>query len=445
VTDQVAGGGVQADSPEEPMPTLRHAKRDTGWLVGVTLLVMATGMAYSILWPDLIRHHGFYWATPGDLWFTVRTTHWIGWGALSWVYSNNHSELITLPGFEILLTPFVMLGSALHLTEVAPGLPGPLKPTEWLLLGPVTLACSAVPLFAVDALARRLELARWRRRAAALVTGAALWPAIAIWGHPEDVLSLGLTVFAVVRIADRRWTAAGWLLGAALALQLLAVMAVPVLIGVLGVRRAAPFLARAAVLPGFLLVVVLVPDHRDAISVLLRQPTDPRVDHATPWMALSQHLASGLVTGGSGRFVGVAAAIALGFAGRRWRHDLWRLTWLLAAALSVRVFFESVMVPYYVMPGVVLAVLASFGTRRRWPLTTMAGAALTVVTFTRHGEWAYWGMTCGIAAAMLILSWPPSDPAMARRADPGPGSTRHDDPVPVPEGEPAAFVGSPTG
>ena len=102
----------------------RQMRADTGprlpwWVVGVSVAFVATGMAYSLWWAPVVRHQSNR-LTPGDIWYSVRTAHWIGWGSLSFVYSNSRSELITLPGFEALLTPFVVLSSALGLSE-SPG------------------------------------------------------------------------------------------------------------------------------------------------------------------------------------------------------------------------------------------------------------------------------------------------------------------------------------
>ncbi len=133
---------------------------------------------------------------------------------------------------------------------------------------------------------------------------AALWPVIALWGHPEDALALGMAVYVLLMLLDERWTAAGWLLGGALVTQLVVVMLVPVFIGLVGWRRGAAVVARAAVLPGFLLVAVLVPDFHSASWVLINQPSDPTPNHVTPWFALAPKLRHGpLVSGGPGRLL----------------------------------------------------------------------------------------------------------------------------------------------
>ncbi len=384
----------------------RRTRADTWWLAALTGAVILTGMAYCLWWADFVRHQPFYWVTPGDMWFSVRTAHWIGWGSFSFVYSNQRSALVTLPGFELLLTPVVLLSSALHLSELAPGLIGPGKPTAWLLVGPLSLACSGVPLFALDALARRLGILARSRRVLSVAVAAALWSGIAIWGHPEDALALGLIVYALVAMVDDRCTAAGWLLGAALAMQLFVVVLVPLFIGVVGWKHGSRVLARGAVIPGFLLVAVLVPDFHAAYFVLVHQPSDPMPNHATPWLALAPKLGPQQVAGGPGRLLYGGVAVGAGILAYDWRRDLWRIVWLASAVLAARTVFEPVMVAYYVIPGLALSLVAARRHSLRWLGVCLAGAGLTVMTFTHHGPWEYWLALVGLTVAVLALAWP---------------------------------------
>ena len=98
-------------------------------------------------------------------------------------------------------------------------------------------------------------------------------PAV-FWGHPEDVLAIGLCTFTLVK-GSTACTAAGWLLGGAVSMQLFSVFVVPVVVAVVGLRKGVSLLARAAILPGFLFVAVAVPDFRDSVRTLLQQPTPP--------------------------------------------------------------------------------------------------------------------------------------------------------------------------
>ena len=294
-----------------------ETKRTPLWLVSATLLSVVAGMAYSLWWPILVRHNRTYWLTPGDIWSAVRIAHFVQWGDLSYVYLF-HSTLLSLPGFNVLLAPVVALSNVLGLSEQTPtGFA--YMPHAWLLVGPVCLAVTGVGLFACDSLARRLGVRLLIRR---ILTGAeliALWSTIAIWGHPEDVMALGLALFAMLALSKDRRTLAGWLLGAAIAMQLYVVLIVPIFLGVTGLRKALPILARASVIPGFLLIAVLVPDFHDALWVLTKQPGFPTILHPTPWVLLAPHINPIEVSNGPVHLLTLAVAASLGVLARRWR------------------------------------------------------------------------------------------------------------------------------
>lgn len=376
------------------------------WVLAISATVVATGMAYSLWWAPVVRHQS-YWLTPGDIWYSVRTAHWIGWGSLSFVYSNNRSELVTLPGFEVLLTPFVLLSSALGLSESAPGLFPNIHPQAWLLVGPVTLASVAVGLWAFDSLARVVEIPNPKRRLLIVFEAGAMWPVLAIWGHPEDVLAVAFAVFALAKVLEDHDTAAGWLLGGAIAMQLFSVFAIPVLLAVAGLRRGSFLLARAAILPGSLFIAVAVPDFHNAVWTLFQQPAVPSANHVTPWVQLSPKLARNVVAGGPARSLGLVCATLTGVLARGQRHRPANVIWLMAIALGARCVFDPVMVPYYVMPVVALALTAAVGNDPvRYLLTIAAGAGLTVMTFTHHDMWTYWTMMTAIMFLMLGLAGP---------------------------------------
>lgn len=393
-------------------------------MLALTTLVVASGMAYTLWWPPVVRHHGYYWIVPGDVWGTIRAAHWIAWGSPAYVYSSN-AGLVTLPGFNALLAPFVALASHLNLSEVAPGLPGPVKPSAWLLIGPIDLACAALPLFGADALLRLLGTARWRRRILTFGVAAAVWPTLVIWGHGEDVLALGFAIYALTMLLSRRLGAAGWLLGAALAMQLYAVALIPLFAFVAGRRKAPALLARMAVLPGFLFIAVVVPNPHATWHALFSQPNFPKIDHPTPWVLLAPHLGHGTVAAGPGRIIGLVLAVCVGALGLRYRTDPRRIVWLAAGALALRCVFESVMDPYYVMPIVVMALLAvSGGSLMRSAVVVLGGAGLTDLTYFRPEMWLYWAEMTSVIVAMLVAAWPctragaPLDQEVS-----GPGST----------------------
>jgi hypothetical protein len=401
---------------EEPHPSaeplvVRGAKHTVNerislWLVMVTVLVVATGMAYTLGWPSVVRHTSFYWLIPGDIWGTVRASHWIGWGDFSFIYSSR-TGLVTLPGFHLLFTPVVVLCSRLGLAESAPGFIGIPKPSSWLLIGPVILACSAVALFGCDALARAIGAKRGLRRLLTLAVAGVVWPTIAIWGHPEDVVALGIVAFALAAALRGRWTASGWLLGAAVATQLYVIALVPLFIGVAGLRRATALIARALVIPAFIFIAVFIPNPHATLHALLDQPNYPTVDHPTPWVHLAPRLGHGAVAAGPSRIIGLVVATAIGVLTYRRRDNLPVIVWCAGLALSMRCLFESVMDPYYVMPAVAVALIVAATLHWvRFTLACMASAGITVLTYFRPGEWVYWLEMVGVFLTLFALTVP---------------------------------------
>jgi hypothetical protein len=368
---------------------------------------VVTGMAYTFWWPLLVRHNRTYWLTPGDIWPTLRLAHFVQWGDLSYVYLFNY-PIVTLPGFNVLLAPFAALSAALNLTEMAPG-GFPFKPEAWLLIGPFCFAVAGVGLFACDALARRIGAGVTARRILLVAEAAAFWPAVVMWGHPEDVLALGLALYALSALSDDRPILAGWLLGFALSMQLFVVLLVPIFIGVTGIRKAKDLLLRAIVIPGFLLVAVLAPDFHDAFLRLTKQPGYPTILHPTPWIHLAPHISRIEVSSGPVHLLTVVVAVGMGFLAHRWRHDWPSIFWLMAVAAGIRSFFEPVMAPYYVMPAVAIAfgVGAARG-RVRSILTLASGLGLTVMTFSHSNEWTYWLEMVGLMGAMFFSARPPT-------------------------------------
>lgn len=377
-----------------------------GTPAGVSALVLATGLLYSFYWGPVVRHKS-YWLPPGDMWLTFRTAHYIGWGGFSFVYSS-HSLLVTLPGFPLLFTPVAMLSSALGLTESSPTWAVP-HPTAWFLVAPVMMACALPMLDSVNRLAQRLGASLAARRWLMLAMAVPAWSALPKWGHPEDVLAVALFAYMLVAVIDGRWTLAGWLLGGAIAMQLFVVVLVPLVVGYLGIRRAGALLLRASVLPGFLLLVVLVPDYHHAMQALLHQPNYQTVNHPTPWLALAPRLTDHSVAAGPGRLIAVGAGLLAGLISTRVRGRPDMLLWLAGSVIAIRCLTESVMVPYYVMPATVFALLTVWS-RPPWrrALATAVVIGLTVMTNYHMRAWFYWSEMTALSVAMVALAWPRS-------------------------------------
>lgn len=431
-----------------------------GNVVAAVVAVVAVGMAYTLLWGPLVRHHS-YWVVPGDVWGTFRDAHIVGWGGEGILYASNIVPLtgyISLPAMPVLLAPVAALSSALHLTESLPFTLS--RPSAWLLLGPVEMALGASVLFPLDALARRFGVPARTRAAAVWLEAALVWPVVAKWGHPEDLVAFGLGLCALMAAFDGRWRRAALLLGGALAFQPLVVVLAPLALALVPWRRWAVFVGYAAGPSAALLVAPLAHAWPTTVHTLLDQPTYPDVNHPTPWLALAhvlkgasvlhgvvfRHSSAGMtlaassshagptVAGGPVRLLPVAIALAIG-AYVVWRRPPERTVWWLgAAALALRCVFEAVMTPYYAVPALALAVLlAAASSRMRLVVASVAAAACTYVGYRHATAWSYY-----LPMTLTLLATVAS--AVAPSASTGRGVPGGSGPAPVttePDLEPA--------
>jgi hypothetical protein len=373
--------------------------------------LIVTGMIVTT-WtgPALTGHPD--WLLPNDLWSTMIAAQRLLHGDLAGIYALP-SRLVSFPGAAIILLPLAAVADAAGLSLQLQAAHDP-QPALWLLAGPYEIALSGLALFAADALAGHLGAGRPRRALLAAAGAIALWNVSVLWGHPEDAVAVGLLLYGVLALARSRPGRAGWLAGAAVAVQPLVLLALPVL--VMAAPRRAGFLARAA-LPSLVLVATAALANRAAtFAAVARQPNWPRVDHPTPWTSLAPHLAHGAVAAGPGRLVAIAAACGCALlAGRRWRAaGTWRpevvedMLWWAALGLALRALFEPVMVAFYLWPPLAVALVAA---ARRWTRLAATGVAAGVITFAAQqswpGPWLWWGvMAAGLAAALCCARLP---------------------------------------
>jgi hypothetical protein len=384
-------------------PQCAHASklRRRAWPVMVAVAFIVAGMAYSLLWAPVVRHHP-YWITPGDLWATYRDAHFVGWGDLGGVYGAG-AGLVTFPGVLLALAPVAMITGSFGMTEAFPkAIP---HPTAWLVLGPFEMLLSAVALFACDALAERLGMGKGRRRMLCVLEAGVLWNVSVLWGHPEDALSVGLAIYALVFALDGRWTGAGWFFGAALATQPLVLLMFPIMLALVGRHQVIGFVVRVFGPAAALLAAPLVSQFRATTHALLDQPNFPGVDHATPWTAFAPVISGRghdlTVAAGPGRIVALVLACGLGWWARRWRHEPDLIVWAAASALALRCFTESVMVDFYIWPVFAVALVAA-ARGGRWRLA-IGGVVAVATSFIvqLHLSWLPWW--CIVTAGMVLV------------------------------------------
>ena len=363
------------------------------------------------------------WALPDDLWRTLIAAQRLLHGDLSGLYTSP-TDLVSFPGAAVILVPVTAVIDAAGLSLQMPGPQNP-DPGAWLLAGPYEIAVASLALFAADAIAAHLGAA-WPKRAVLAVAGAvALWGVTLRFGHPEDAVAVGLFLYGALALARQRAGRSGWLTGAAVAVQPLVLLALPVLLAAIEPRRWPGFLARAAAPGALLLGLAAAANWRATVSAVTSQPNSPAVNHPTPWTALGGHLGGGMVAAGPARalaiLVACGCAVAAGRRGRPamratgWSPDaLAGLLWWVAVALAVRSVFEPVMVAYYLWPAFAVALIPA---SRSWTRLAATSAAVIGVTFAAQAPWrdpwSWWvPMIAGLAVVLWLARW---------RASPVPG------------------------
>lgn len=384
-------------------------------------LLAAITMFTSTVGPAIIGRS--QWALPLDYWGTllasVRLAHLDPGG----LYTQP-TGLVSLPGTAVILLPVAAVIAQAGMSLALPGPHNP-HPGVWLLAGPYEVLISCVALFAADALAERLGASAGRRALLAAAGGIALWNVTGRWGHPEDAVATGLLMYAALLLDRGRLAAAGWLAGAAVCVQPLVLLALPVLTAALPWRRVPGFLTRAALPSAVLLAAALAANPPAAWSAVTSQPDSPVINHPTLWTPLAAHLASGDVAAGPFRLAAVVVACACGLAlRRRWSSGGWargrgrpgdgdlplgEVLWWMAFALALRSFFEPVMVPYYPWPVLALALIpAALSWRRLIWASVVASAVTGLAQGPWHNVWLWWlPVIAGLTGVLFLARFSP--------------------------------------
>ena len=381
-----------------------------------TAVLVVISMIATTSYPLLVGKSA--WALPHDLWGTLLAAQRLVHGDWSGLYGKR-TGLVGLPGAAVILAPVAVVIDAAGLSLQMPGPHNP-YPAVWLLAGPYEIALSAVALFAADAIADHLGVTRRRRALLAAASAVALWSVTARWGHPEDAVAVGLFLFGILALSRSQTGRSGWLMGAAVAVQPLVLLALPFAAVVIQPRRLAGFLARSAAPGALLLGAAAAANWHATVSAVTSQPNSPTVNHSTAWTALAPHLGGDTVAAGPARVlaIGVACGCAL-IAGRRWRAELaaggWssrilqELLWWAAVALALRCVFEPVMVAYYTWPALAVALIAASPNWPRLIATSVAAVALTYASqLMWRSPWTYWApMIAGLALILFLARIPP--------------------------------------
>ena len=437
-------GGSPALAADAPGPATTGATADgeaTGpvpaagpWLARrlfpllATVVLVILGMGGTIWWgPALMGKTG--WFLPHDLWGTLIAASRLVHLRLGGLYTQP-TGLVSLPGTAVIMTPVAAVIDAAGVSLRVPG-PHYLEPTAWLIAGPYQIVLSAVVLFAADAIAEQLGLTRWRRMALTAAEAMALWNVSVQWGHPEDAVAVGLLLYGILALSRSQTARSAWLIGAAVAVQPLVLLALPFLAAVIGPRRLPGYLARAAAPAAVLLAAAAAANWSATITAVTRQPNWLTVDHPTAWTFLAPAVPGGGVAAGPARVLAIAVACGCALvAGRRWRGAwqagrcspqlLTELLWWAALGLALRSVFEPVMVAYYLWPPLALVLIPAAANWLSLITTSVIAGLLTFGSqVSWRGPWSWWlPMVAGLALAMLTARLPLGRKNLARQAQP---------------------------
>lgn len=403
-----------------PFEALADAATRRRLALGVALLAVAGTMAFSML--DLPVLHGvgeWYESGFNDFWRTwasaAETTYA---GGFAHVYGLD-SALETAPAWLVVVAPVARLASGLPFPH-----PSPVTyPAAFWVAGPLFIAAVAVPLCAAERWLETLGVGDLRRRLVVLGTMAVTLPPIALFGHPEDLVALGAVLYGLLAALDRRPRAAGWWLGAALAFQFLAFLAVPMALALLARRHWWKVAARAVVVPAAFLAVPLAVAPAAVVSQLAHQKVYFDLGYVTPVWLLDPGV--GAFARAAIALVAVGAGVGLARWQRAGRTDPANtVLWLLGLVFALRVA-EPELVGYFLAPA--LALLPLSAARARWWRLAAASAVAIWLNWWLHvaidTHWLPWLL---LVAQLAVLGWlaiPPPSTRPGDEPDPAPTSS----------------------
>jgi hypothetical protein len=326
--------------------------------------------------------------------------------------------LVAFPGAALILVPVVAVIDAAGLGLGTPSAHN-LHPGAWLLAGPYEMALSGVALLAADSIAERLGVARSKRALLAVAGAVALGSVSLGWGHPEDAVAVALLLSSIRALSESRTGRSAWLTGAAIAVQPLVLLTLPIVLAVVEPRRLAGYLTRAAAPAALLLGAAAAANWKATVKAVTSQPNWPTIDHPTPWASLAPHMSDGAVAAGPARALAILLACGCALViRRRWRvtrrmagwspEALEELLWWVAAALALRCLFEPVMVAYYLWPALAVALVTASSSWSRLIATSLAAVTLTFVSAAGwRGPWSWWApMIAGLGITLFLARVP---------------------------------------
>jgi hypothetical protein len=371
--------------------------------LGVSLLAVVGAMAFSMVDSSLLHGSGqWFESSYNDFWRNWADSAYLTFsGGYGHLYVLDRT-LETAPAIQVLMAPIARLAFGLSF-------PDPntvLYPQAYWVAGPLLFALMAIPICAGDRWLECMGVTDGRRRLAVLGTMAVTLPPIVLDGHAEDLVALGAMLYGLVAAQENRSRAAGYWIGAAIAFQLFAVLAIPITLVLLKRRGWLGAIVPMVLIPLAFLIVPLIGDFSATVHQLVHQTVYDDLGYISPTWNLDP---------GVGAFVRgliVLAAVPAALVLRRSLPASPETTanmviWTVAVLFSLRVF-EPELVPYFLAPA--LALLPLSAARGSW---WRLGAACLVAVWLNwwvhvavNARWSLWLVLIGQLAVLCWLGWP---------------------------------------
>jgi hypothetical protein len=396
----------------------------TAGLIAVGMFATTWGSPLTRTWEAQLTGKPTF-ALPADLWPTLVAARRLLHLDLGGLYTAP-TALVSFPGTALILVPVAALIEAAGLGLATPSTINP-HPGAWLLAGPYEMALSGVALLAADSIAERLDVAPPKRALLATTGAVALGNVSLAGGHPEDAVAVGLFLAGILALSSARGRRSAWLVGAAVAVQPLVLLALPIILAVVEPRLLVGYVTRVAAPAALLVGIAAAANSTATFRAVTSQPNWPSVDHTTPWVSLVPHMSGGAVSAGPARVLAIVVACGCAIAVRhRWlrarRASVWspeflqNLLWWVAAALAIRCAFEPVIVAYYLWPALAVALVTA---STSWSRLIPTSLAVTALTFSSgagwQGPWTWWvSMTAGLSLTLFLARIRPHNAALPR-------------------------------
>ncbi|MGD0880419.1 MAG: glycosyltransferase 87 family protein [Acidimicrobiales bacterium] len=275
-------------------------------------------------------------------------------------------------------------------TATADGGPGPTLPPWYRAQGVLGVASWLVLAIGALALLRAAGADSLAREAGLLVFLAFLpasSSAIVQLYHPQDIVSLGLSLGGLSQVLRRRWLLAGALFGAAvLSKQIALLVLVPALVVVPGRRPRLATATGALVVFGAGILPFLVVDPRATLENLSGFSAGGAAAGQTIVSLMGVH---GTVASAVARDAPMvfAVGVCIWAASRRtaWIDDPTAVVALALVCTGSRLVFESVIFPYYLLAASVLVLLLDLVARRS-PVRSLAWCAAAAFFVALHPD-----------------------------------------------------------